>query len=192
VRSKLGKAVRDRFRKQMSLRFPGFKETRGAEVPAGWQVFGLEVAPDMAFYVVLAIFPKEDRFAFEGAWTRNGRFPAYVGLLNPKGFPDAAVRRDEAHSGDFRFRLANLWQPRDHSWDLVPPPSLQEFMRQQNEMIRHGKLPEEPPIEEALGKVDALVDDALAKIDEYLLPYFDQVAVESAHNERASELAKKK
>ncbi|HEX2972377.1 MAG TPA: hypothetical protein VHP11_08585 [Tepidisphaeraceae bacterium] len=191
VRRELGKAVRDRFRKQMGLRFSGFKEDRGAEVPTGWQVFGLEIASDLAVYIILAIFPGEDRFTIEGAWTRNGRFPADVRLLWPKEYPEADVRRDDAYNGDFRFRLATLWQPRDRSWDLVPPPSLQEFIRQQNEMIRHGKLPEEPPIEEALGKVDVLVDDAMAKIDEYLLPYFDQIAVESAHTERVSELAKR-
>jgi hypothetical protein len=192
VRSKLGKAVRDNFRKQLGERFPAFKEIRGAEVPPGWSLFGFEDAPDLAFFIVLAIFTKEDRFTIEGAWTRNGRFPAFVGLLFPRDLPDTNIRRDQDRNGDFRFRLGYLWQPEDYTWDLVPRISWEQSIREQNEFLETGTIPPEPSLTEAMGKVDPMVKDAIDKIEQHLLAYFDQIAVESSHGANVSELAKRR
>jgi hypothetical protein len=184
VRSKLGKAVRKRFRQQLCQRFPGLKEIRGAEVPPGWLVFGVEVAPDLTFYVVLVPYRQQDRFTLEGAWTRNCRFPISVGLLEPKDSLVPCLYRDEPRNGDFRFRVARLWQGQEFEWDLAPQPSLAD------ELLKFGRLPEQPPIEEALSRVDATVYDALERIDQYLVPYFDQVAAGFSHDNGFSKSAR--
>lgn len=185
MRSKLGKAVRGRLRKQLSQRFPGLREIPGAEVPPGWLVFGLEVAPDLAFYVVLVPYRQHDRFTLEGAWTRNGRFPSSIGILEPRDSVVPYLIRDEPRNGDFRFRVPRLWQAQEFAWDLAPRPSMVD------ELLKFGRLPEEPPIEEGLSKVDAMVQDALEKIDEYLVPYFDQVAADCSHDKGFSKFARK-
>jgi predicted transcriptional regulator len=75
---------------------------------------------------------------------------------------------------------------------LVPPRSLDDWEKLDKEVIETGKVPEDAPIEEALTKVDSLVDDALNRIEQYLLPYFDEIAVELGLAEGVSELAKRR
>jgi hypothetical protein len=176
VRSKIAKALRDHFRRELSRRHPAFREFSSADVPPGWRVFAADAAPDLAFYIVLALHSTRDSFTVEGAWTRNGRFPSLCPLLFPRSFPDSGFRQDEPRDGDFRFRLSFLWQPRDYWWDLIPRKTLEDVAREDDEFLKTGTLPPEPTLDAALANLGPMLADALRLVTTHLLPYFDEIA----------------
>jgi hypothetical protein len=189
MRRKLAKVVRSRFKRQLGLRLPGFVEDPAAIAPPGWPVYALDFAPNLTFYIVLAVHSMRDSFTAEGAWSHNGRFPSDAGLLWPRSFPEVGVRQDTPRDGGFRFRLTNLWQPRDDWWDLIARKSSVEREKEDEMSLEAGVIPAAPSLEEALSRISTVID-AIGRIEQYLLPYFDEVAAESGHAARVSEMAR--
>jgi hypothetical protein len=109
---------------------------------------------------MLQLSPSKDRFTIEASWSRKGRYPEQLIPTQPDQAP-----RD----GELRFRIAWLWRNAsldDAFWVVVGDPPLER--------------PEEwtkppPPVEELVQKTEGLVDDALERIGQYVLPYFQRI-----------------
>jgi hypothetical protein len=180
MRSVLAKAVRKRFEQQIRKRLASLEPDPTAIVPQGWRVFSWSARPDLTFYLVLCIDPQHDSFTVEGAWSRTSAFPGYGGLQYPKAWPEREIREDEPSGGQFRFRLAHLWQPRDHWWWLVPEAEV----KAQTDKFADAGMAGDPdiyagledlPLEEAQSNVLPMVDDAIEKIMIHAVPYFKQI-----------------
>jgi hypothetical protein len=83
----------------------------------------------------------------------------------PREIPERGIRRDDPIDGEFRFRLGELFEPRqDFWWNLSPPLTIQDTLRQQQLLIQTGKLEEEFPIEKARARIPDAVKDALVEL----------------------------
>jgi hypothetical protein len=174
MRKQLGKAVRRRFELRLKETLPQFKTLPPAACPFGGRLFEWGVRPDLSAFLFLQIGP-QDEFTIECAWSGDGRYPFDIPLGNPLDYPGAEVRRDRPQEGRFRFRLGNLWEARrDVWWYLAPRPSLAALQAQLS-AVTHGTY-QEPPLDEALAKVDPLVDEAISRVRDHAVPYFLRVA----------------
>jgi hypothetical protein len=180
MRSKLAQAVRRQFEEQLHATCPQFARDREALLPPGWNAYRWQARPDLACYLVLCLHSKQDSFAVECAWSSNGPFPKGT-LRSPRDIEFSRIRRDEPKDGEFRFRLALLWQDRDHWWWLVPEEQVNARLTRFEEALLSGddaeirKWQEDPPIEEAKANVRPMVDAAMEKITLHALPYFEKL-----------------
>jgi hypothetical protein len=178
MRSRLGKAVRQRFALQLRKHVPAFEPDTTAIVPSGWKVFRWQACSDLACYVVLCFDRGHDRFTIECAWSHSNTFPQYGALQYPRDWPVQEIIRDEPVGGQFRFRLAYLWQPDDYWWWLVPEAQVKALQEKFIDAVIARDVADvmhamdDPPISEALVNVPAAVDDAVQKIVEHGMPYF--------------------
>lgn len=191
MRARLAKALRKTFDDLLKKELPFFKpvepreiEIQGKkekEIPPGWRLYLWDYSQDLYFYLLLNTGTQKtgDSFTVECAWTRNGRFPAMVGLMFPYDIPRARILADKPKNDDFRFRIGQLWQPGlDHWWWLAPRPSFEEMVEwslsEESEKTL-GLMPPETPVEEALQNVVPCVEDAIRHIVKYAVPYFENV-----------------
>ena len=174
MRSELAKAVKKQFEARLKRELPQFRPVTSAETPAGCRLFEWQVASELSTFLLLVI-SRDDRFTVEGAWSSDGQFPNRLLPGYPINFPAENVRRDEPKDGRFRFRLSRLWQPRgDPWWELVPQPSMAELQARLDRLAQG--IIDDPPVEEALQKVEPLVDDAVRKVALHAVPYFLEIA----------------
>ncbi|MCB9867795.1 MAG: hypothetical protein H6816_14305 [Phycisphaerales bacterium] len=190
MKSALGKILRHEFRRRFRERYPGFQELRDVVLPPGWVALGLDITPSFSVYVVLVVYRNEDRFTIELAWTRNGRFPTHVPLLYPRDLPEFNVKKDRDRDGDFCCRIGKFWQIKDFSWRVREPQfSKKAGPGSGGAEYDDGALGESRD-NRAPNSVQALIDDALSRIDVHVMPYFDEVASELGHAESVAKLAK--
>ena len=193
MRSKLAKAVRKEFAARLKRSLPQFKLAKlreieflgkmEKEIPPGYRLYLWDFSKDLCVYLVLCIAtPKMgDAFTVECAWTRNGRFPSLLGLtiMHPCDFPKFGIVCDEPKDGDFLFRIGELWEPHvDHWWWVAPRPSFEEINKWSREGNFEGEKlfgPPEMPIDEAMKNVVPCVEDAINRIIEYAVPYFEKI-----------------
>ena len=170
------KAIIAQFDDELKKRVPGFQRVKGEPLPPGCRLFGWQYAPDLTFYLLLNVVDGE-RFFIDIAWTRNGCFPD-IPLRRPRDIPELSIRKDEPMHGDFLFRLPMLWLSKDKSWDVVPKRSLQELALEIESGEFDKRLSNPETLEDLLPKISELVLDAIAKIEQYAVPYLLQVAKE--------------
>lgn len=130
----------------------------------------------LRFFLVLQVHRSEDRFTIEVAWSGNGAWPeGHVPL------PDAPLL--DHPSGEVRFRIGLLWKPQpDHWWELVPGRVVAESPPAPRDPEAIWRAITNPlPVEVALGAVPAAVDDAIARVRDFVVPYFEQVAATRIH-----------
>lgn len=190
MRRDLAEAVRKDFNACLRARVPQFRMVRPRdidflgkkekEIPPGDRLYLWDFTGDLHLYLLLVIATPQmgDAFTVECAWSRNARFPTLAGLMYPYDVPNSATTRDEPKGGDFRFRIGQLWEPRqDHWWWLAQRPSVEEL----NKWLVSGQLdkgqfaPPEVPIEEAMKNVRPSVEDAVDHIIDYAIPYFEKI-----------------
>lgn len=176
MRTGLAKKTYAEFRRQLHEHLPGFEEDASALVPQGWRAFVCRLSPSLTFHLVLAFSRRDDSFTVEAAWTRRGRYPADVPFLCPRAYPEVGLEVSEPLNGDFRFRISALWQPRGYWWHLVPPPSDAQLQAEREAFARTGELPEQAPIELAQLSIGPCTTDAIRRIAEHVVPYFNEVA----------------
>ena len=156
MRSELSKAVRKRFE-------TGFKRLAPEFVPVppsfpGDRLFERRHPSGFTEYVLLDLNPKYDTFDIELGWSTRGIYALVPDM------EAVAVEADEV-----RFSGTFLWGgPRfgEQYWVLAPLPSLD----------RPESFLEDPPLAEALQKVEPAVDDALRRIEQYVLPHLARAA----------------
>lgn len=158
MQSKLAKALRNEFKKELNNHIPDFVDDKDSELPSGWRSYRLDVTPTMTLFVVLCLSPKDDRFTVELGWSEVGRLPT-AGASRPT---------DPPRDGGLAFRLSELWHPQGHDywWVLGHQRTLEEMVNFVPEMPAEAKLPD----------VVLKVADAIAKIVAFGLPYFKDIA----------------
>lgn len=180
MRSALGKAVRRRFQQQLNNYLPMFLPDPTAIVPQGFKVFRWATRPGLSCYVSLHISEKEDRFTIECAWSLTDTFPI-LGQQCPRAWPERGISPDEPVDGQFSFRMGQLWQPGDCWWWLVPEQEwiarLERFTaaviaQDYSAVVR---AMEDPPLEQAMANVQPMVDDAVSRIVNEAMPYFETI-----------------
>lgn len=156
MRSELGRAVRKQFEAGFSRVASGFKPA-APPIP-GFRLFERRHPSGFAEYVVLEFHPMYDSFDVELGWSTQGRYPPV---------PELGVAPLEME--EVRFRASHLWggtRSGEDYWVLAPLPSLD----------RPESFLETPSLEAALKKVEPAVEEALRRIEEYVLPYLARAA----------------
>lgn len=193
MRSKLGKAVREKFDNLIRKTLPQFHlvEPREVDTPAGDKcmetpsgccLYLWKCRDNLYFYILLEINPKQgDSFTIELAWTRNKRFPICTDLMFPYDALESGIKRDIPINGDFRFRISELFEKHsneDFWWEVAPSPTWEEFAKWNREADFTGEKlfgPPVMPLEEAMRNVRPCVKDAVDKIEKYAMPYFQEI-----------------
>ncbi|WP_074307447.1 hypothetical protein [Singulisphaera sp. GP187] len=133
------------------------------------------MSPVFSAYVLLGV-GRFDEFTVEGAWSCDGRLPDHIPLGTPVDYPALGIERDQPVENRFRFRLGQLWDPgADKWWVLAPSPTLHDHYRRM-ELLSQGVLEEDPPIEEAIVKVEPLVNEVIIRIKLYAVLCFLEIA----------------
>jgi len=91
----------------------------------------------------------------EAGWS-SGEWPATATLDLPSEISEAS---------EARFRICHLWSRDglDHWWQFAPRRDINDI------------LAPDPSIHTLLPKADGLIDDALRRVREHVLPYFETV-----------------
>jgi hypothetical protein len=167
VRKEIARAVRQLFDDRMRQKLPQFslfKDKGNRQVNPGTRVYRRIVSQDLYLFVMLQPTVKEpDDFIVVVAWSHDGVVPGVYPDLN-------------GEAGD-RFNLGKLWNARNsfHKWMLTNPPS--QYGGSSIEEVIHSLSDEgeKDRIEAGLRQAPVRVDDAINRIVEYALPYFDTV-----------------
>jgi hypothetical protein len=126
---------------------------------------------NVSAFILLQPMQKTDAFAMEIAWSDDGKFPwrEFVGAL-----PDRLPRR-------WRGRLSRLWvqSKQEYLWSTSQSDSQADFWARLNAR-EPGKALDlltspQPPVDEAITKLDPLIQDVIDKLARYALPLFDRV-----------------
>jgi len=168
MRKEYGAAVRKQFQKRISQILPQFALVKGEKNTApGAPLYRYSVAEDLAFYIYLALAGLHDKFTVEIAWSRDGHFPEPVAFANP---------RDESKESGLCFRLCLLWNLPDYWWIVEPSESTARLIQRAREWDYSL-----PPAEEFLPNIPIALDDVFAKIEEYAIPYFQEIAAKRGY-----------
>jgi hypothetical protein len=166
MRKEIASAVKKLFdagMKRKLAQFQLFKNKGNREIKPGTQVYRWESAPDLYFFIMLEIQAKEpDRFWISLGWSRDGLVPSVYPEL--KGEVGA------------RFNLGKLWNARNsfHYWELTKV--VERVSMSDDEMIfALSDAGEEQRIAKGISQAPASVDDAIERIVQYAVPYFDSI-----------------
>jgi hypothetical protein len=154
----LAKAVRKQFGDELQRILPKFHLDREGQLPPGWLAFKCVISPALAFYIILVISDKDDRFTVELAWSTTGKLPTHTSF-GPKA---------PAASTGIEFRLSNLWlgEGGDFWWRIGtehPFPLLDVSTVEADLKARRLEVP-------------AQVDAAIAPVLRFGVPYFESIA----------------
>jgi len=152
---KVAAAVRREFDAQLRRTLPLFSRVKGTKGPPtyAWRAEG-----SLTFFVLLVIHTHWEWFTIELAWDPAGQFPWSGDLFESPFLWTGAGKR---------FRLVRLRDElrADYWWELAPKPALEDA-----QALFHP-----PSADFLLPKVKPLVRDAVHRICEDGVPYFDDV-----------------
>jgi hypothetical protein len=121
---------------------------------------------NVRLFVIVVVHEERDAFSLEIGWSALGRFPELSS--RPAGRP--TPNRIEFSRPEFVCRLADLFGLPGFEWVVVP-----SFGPHTDGFLRFVKKSCEPiPSEEAAARVKPQVEDAIAKLVGFGLPYLDQ------------------
>lgn len=164
MRSPLGRRVRRRFGARLKQILPQFDEAKDELIPQGCRLYRWRPGGAVTFYLFLLIDPQSDRFTVEVVWTLTGQWPP---TFRGWGAPD-----DQPTEGTVEFRLCRFWEPKqDIWWEVARLPTMEDLERA---ILTLGDY--EEALENALPRVEPLVDDAINRIEQHALPYFANIA----------------
>lgn len=135
--------------------------TRSREIealPDGCLCWVLNPKSQFRFYVILLASPKDDSFTFEIGWNKRGRLPR--SRINS---PDEARDQDESCLRVGRFWDAQIYEDWWYFGRRRTPPEIV------------SGVPDDP-LDIKLADVEPKVNDALAKLKHYAVPYLCGVA----------------
>lgn len=170
MKAKLSKHVRRELMRLLAERAPQFR-TRANP----WKDSDLYVWPisdSLACFLFLFFWPGKDCFNIELAWSCQGEFP-----WNLIG----RTVNDEPVQGELRFRIADLWRDdlrNDEWWRLSAEPCLGELAKS---IATRSGIPVKQMKNETAA-LDRLIEDAVDKVCEYAVPYFDRIAKNRVEN----------
>jgi len=128
-------------------------------------LYSWAVSSDLTCYLLLFFFPGKDKFNIEVAWSKKGRFPIHL---------IGRILRDGPQADEIRFRISDLWKSdmrTDEWWTLRREPTLGEL----EDAIRKKKAIPIQRIDNAKEMIESMVEDAVDKVRNYVVPYFQNV-----------------
>jgi hypothetical protein len=121
---------------------------------------------NVRLFVIVVVHEERGAFSLEIGWSALGRFPELSS--RPAGRP--TPNRIEFSRPEFVCRLADLFGLPGFEWVIAP-----SFDPHTDDFLRFVKESCEPiPSEEAAARVKSQVEDAIAKLVGFGLPYLDQ------------------
>jgi hypothetical protein len=135
----------------------------------------MRLSGDLCFFMQLLI-SREDRFSIEIAWSHSGHFPSICDTFFSKDDPAYGGQRYTRPKTQCRFRIGELLTPpQDHWWYVLPKKSIEDLIREMDEICIQG-FAKEPSLEEAQQKIPGLVSDAVHFIVTHAVPYLKETA----------------
>jgi hypothetical protein len=179
VQSKLAKKLRKCFERRLAEEMPQFTPIQGNDIPAGDRLYEWKMGERFSAFIFLAIAPSSDRFTLEAAWSLNGRFPAYHLCMLPVDIPERGIVKDKPKDNAFRFRLGMLWSPhKDFWWAVSDQPANQAAAALA--LLQDPNYPFDLLSTKSTEDFTAeCVEDAIARIRQYAVPYFEDAAREA-------------
>jgi hypothetical protein len=195
VRYLLAKTLRKRFTRQLGRALSRFRERKARSGVRGTFLYEWRATPALTCYVALVVDDERDAFTVEVAWSTMHHFPA--GIRNHS--PDEAAR-----AGAMRMHLRALWQPYrlEPWWSLVPKSPreieaetlladpavpverkvaiVEEHERLTRAIALEPNATEPPPprdttpVTEALERIAPAVNDAIGRLIQHGVPFFDR------------------
>lgn len=192
---KLGQAVRRAFDSRLIQRLPQFvnyKPAVASGATAGCRYYRCAVAPDLCFYLLLDMHGKRDAFTVEIAWATVDEWVPHQMVFGLDEVPN---------NGIFHFRLTHLLEDShtDLWWEfartrtsgvdaellvqsrIIAPLS---FDFDGKQFIEESAEARASFVKSSLDLVQPAVDDAVARICKYALPYFGETSKARGHAAR--------
>jgi hypothetical protein len=163
MRSVLGKAVRKRLTRRLAGIAPELVERPAAEMRGtNGRLYAWRAGDALTCFLELQISERDDAFTFNIAWGPSATFP----LGGPITSLDQAAPTDESAKGRIGFLRPDR---HDVWWALHAPPEITD-----GDFLERSMNP--PAVGELVPKVDSLVEKAIVRIVEDVLPLFARVA----------------
>jgi hypothetical protein len=156
MRSELGNECRKHFRKMVKMEFPEFREDKGQILPPGRYVWTRQDPSGIWFHILFVLHHSKDKFTTEVGWDFDGKLTRHRLVRN---------EMHEIFEEPLSFRSSAFWSRIDYWWLLVLRPEEHERVI----------LYKDDPVEQCLPLVAPAVVDAVAKIKEHVLPYFERI-----------------
>jgi hypothetical protein len=199
MRYVVSKALRKRFTQRLGRALPHFRERKARSGVRGTFLYEWRATAALTCYVALVVDDERDAFTVEVAWSRMQHFPAGIRNHAP-GEP--------ARAGAMRLQLRALWQPYrlEPWWSLVPrspreieadslladpavPVERKVAIVEEHERLSRTihleptadeppPTPDTTPVTEALTRIAPAVDDAIARLVQHAVPFFERAVVE--------------
>lgn len=182
--------LRKQFNEQLQKSISRFKPVKAKridvlgkkimEIPFGNRLYLWDYKEDLYFYILLVISTQTmgDAFTIECAYSSKGRFPSTLPLMHPFDIPKSGIIKSIPLNGEFRFRLGDLFNPEnDFWWWVCPNPSFEEISEWVKQPVTEETLfmPQKISDQEAMESIEPLVRDAVDKIKNYAIPYFEKI-----------------
>lgn len=164
MRKESGKLVRDLLFRRLGEVAPDFKRSSEYDIKGHTWTFARRVG-DLRQALVYQQHKYDDAFTIELAWscTLDDPFGASFGE------PDKALQPRGC-----RFRLGRFWEPQKDVWWFVVES---QYAKGILSALRNAVVPERADLDAAIQRE---VGDAVARIQQHALPYFERVAREVA------------
>jgi hypothetical protein len=169
MRRPLATALVKAFERRIQEQMPQFRRLTDVELPDDCRAYAWPAERGLCFHLLLQPHSSEDSFTLEIGFSRNATWPVYVS-------PPVSAK-EAASASETRFRIGLLWSDNpDYWWDLAPRPSavpLEDALADYGAFLQSFRR---PPVSEILSNVEPAVSDALLKIREHAVPYFEEIA----------------
>ncbi|MGD9723623.1 MAG: hypothetical protein AB7O59_19980 [Pirellulales bacterium] len=168
MRSDYGKLLRKQFEEVLLRTLPQFERSSETENLQGCRLYESRLTPALVGYIFLIVSIHSEWFTIELGWSHDGRFPSWL----------IPVRGPER--GAYRLRIAELWHAtKDHWWKVTAQRTVRDMTLEEIGRFDMDFLNPPPKMTDADREVlRTAVDDAIQKIQQYAIPYFEQVAQE--------------
>jgi hypothetical protein len=179
----LNEDIRNAFKDAASTRLKAFHEISADESRNGIIIFSERRLPTLWFFIAVIKSSLPGEFTLEIAWNQDASYPVRLrptilpsngGLLHPQVLANPS----------FRQRISRFWGKRkDHWWGVSPRNSASVLLSQMEAMARSLEIDPSTSFDQTIeqnappsSSVKLLVRDAMDRIIEFVLPYFDAVS----------------
>jgi hypothetical protein len=140
-----------------------FLPIKGASIQPTNRLYGYKAYGDTWFMIMHQVSHNDEHFTIELMTNTAAELPLSGASRNPKVDP---------YRVPIRFRAARLWSSsaKDPWWEVEPAMTRQEIERRLRD---HDYC--STPVDEFLPRLEPLVDDAVDKLIESAVPYFQKV-----------------
>ncbi|CAI8838846.1 hypothetical protein [Methylocaldum szegediense] len=174
MRKEYGKALRDRFDREMKARLPTFKPFKSKSIYLfpGERVYHRILENPIHCFIILVPSRKDtDEFTIEIGWSKPGRFPELG--MRPSGRP--TPERTEFEQAELVCRLSDFWTREDVWWPVGAVAKLDVLNpKDQMEALMARVKPISP--DEANEAVQGPVEESIDRIIAHAVPYLDEFA----------------